>query len=73
MGDPEFSVLIRLGDLWCSAGVVLDGGVLGGPGVATLLDLRLLPVIVEEINRGLSVVCTLDVRRLSVGLLKNAG
>ena len=65
MGDPHLSVLIRLGDLWCSAVVVLDGGVRGGSGIELLLDLR-LTVIVESLNRGWSVVCTLDFRRLLV-------
>ena len=56
MGDPQFSVLIRLGDLWCSAVVVLDGGVMRGSGVEILLVLR-LTVMVEGLNRGLSVLC----------------
>lgn len=72
MGDPGFSVLIRLADLWSSTGVVLAGGVLGALGVVTLLDLLLLPVIVKSKVR-LIVICNLNVRRLLVGLLKNTG
>ena len=44
---------------------MLDGGVRGGSGVEILLDLR-LTVIVESLNRGWSVGCTLDFRRLLV-------
>ena len=38
---------MRFPGLWSSAGVALEGGVLGAAGVAVLFDLRLLPVIVK--------------------------
>ena len=51
--------------------MALGGGVLGAPGVAILLDLRLLPVMVESKN---VIDCDLRPQRSAslVSLLRNA-